>query len=91
MKIRVHCYAGHRGEEEPRAFDLEERHLEVIEIIDRWLALDHRYFKVQADDGKLYVLRHDERAGEWEMTAFTAQPGAAGIGRPSVRSNGQPL
>jgi len=38
MKIRVQCYAGHRGEEEPRAFDLGERHLEVIEIIDRWLA-----------------------------------------------------
>ena len=74
MKIRVHCYAGHRGEEEPRAFDLEERHLEVIEIIDRWLAPDHRYFKVQADDGKLYILRYDERADEWEMTAFTGQP-----------------
>ena len=46
---------------------------------------------MHAADGKLYILRHDELAGEWEMTAFTAQPGAAGIGRPSVRSNGQPL
>ena len=74
MKIRVYCYAGYRGEEEPRALDLGERHLEVIEIIDRWLDPDHRYFKVHADDGKLYILRHDELAGEWEMTAFTAQP-----------------
>jgi len=74
MKIRVYCYAGYRGEEEPRALDLGERHLEVIEIIDRWLDPDHRYFKVHADDGKLYILRHDERAGEWEMTAFMGQP-----------------
>ena len=73
MKIRVHCYAGHRGEEEPRTFDLGQRHLEVIEIIDRWLAPDHRYFKVQADDGGVYILRHDEATGEWEMTSFTGR------------------
>ncbi len=66
----MHCYAGHRGEEEPRAFDLGERRLEVIEIVDRWLAPDHRYFKVHADDGNVYILRHDELAGEWDMTSF---------------------
>jgi hypothetical protein len=74
MQIGVHCYAGHRGEEEPRAFDLGERRLEVIEIVDRWLAPDHRYFKVHADDGNVYILRHDERAGEWDMTSFTGRP-----------------
>ena len=74
MKIRVHCYAGHRGEEEPRAFDLGQRHLEVIEIIDRWLAPDYRYFKVRAGDGNVYILRHDELAGEWEMMSFTGRP-----------------
>ena len=74
MRIRVECYAGHRGEEEPRALDLGDRRLEVIEIVDRWLAPDHRYFKVQADDGNVYILRHDEAAGEWEMTAFARRP-----------------
>jgi len=74
MKIRAHCYAGHRGEEEPRTFDLGQRHLEVIEIIDRWLAPDHRYFKVRAGDGNVYILRHGELAGEWEMTSFTGRP-----------------
>jgi hypothetical protein len=74
MQIRVQCYAGHRGEEEPRAFDLGDRRLEVIEIIDRWLAPDYRYFKVQADDDTGYLLRHDEAAGEWEMTSFTGRP-----------------
>jgi hypothetical protein len=74
MQIRVQCYAGHRGEEEPRTFDLGDRRLEVMEIIDRWHAPDHRYFKVQADDGNVYILRHDEGAGEWEMTSFTRRP-----------------
>ena len=74
MRIQVQCYAGHRGEEEPRAFDLGDRRLEVVEIVDRWLAPDHRYFKVQADDRNVYILRHDEAAGEWEMAAFASRP-----------------
>lgn len=73
-KIRVRCYAGHRGEEEPRAFHLGDRHIEVIEIIDRWLSPDHRYFKVQADDGGVYILRHEGVDGEWEMTSFDPRP-----------------
>jgi len=74
MKIRVQCYAGHRGEEEPRAFYLGDRRIEVMEIIDRWLSPDHRYFKVRAYDGSVYILRHDEMSGEWEMTLFKQSP-----------------
>ena len=59
MKIQVECYAGYRGEQEPRAFTLGERRFEVLEILDRWLAPDHRYFKVRADDGRVFILRHD--------------------------------
>ena len=66
MQIRVECYAGHRGEEEPRAFTIGGRRVEVIEIMDRWLSPDHRYFKVRGSDGSLYLLRHDEATGDWE-------------------------
>ena len=71
MRIRVECYCGHRGEQEPRAFHLGERRIEVLAILDRWLAPDHRYFKVQAYDGGTYILRHDEASGEWEMTMYS--------------------
>ena len=57
MKVHVHCYAGHRGEEEPRSFDLGDRRIEVMAIIDRWLSPNHRNFKVQAYDGGVYILR----------------------------------
>lgn len=73
MGIRVECYAGYRGEQEPRAFHLGERRIEVKAILDRWLAPDHRYFKVQGDDGNTYILRHDEASGEWEMTMYSAR------------------
>jgi hypothetical protein len=66
----VSCYAGHRGEETPRAFEIADRRVVVQEVLDRWLAPDHRYFKVRGDDGDLYVLRHDTGQGEWELTLY---------------------
>lgn len=70
MKIRVECHAGHRGEEEPRAFTLGETRFAVLEILDRWIAPQHRYFKVKADDGRTLVLRHDSTSGEWELAGL---------------------
>jgi hypothetical protein len=76
LKIRVECYAGHRGEEEPRAFTLGERRFAVVEILDRWLDPAHRYFKVKADDERRFILRHDSTSGEWELAALV------GVERP---------
>ena len=70
MIIRVDCYAGYRGEETPRRFLIGERRVEVARVIDRWLAPDHRYFKVEGDDGAVYILRHDVPSGHWELTMF---------------------
>ena len=68
--IRVECYAGYRGEEVPRRFFLGRRQVEVLEVVDRWLAPDHRYFKVLGDDGGVYILRHDAEGDRWELTLF---------------------
>ncbi len=73
LAIRVECYAGHRGEETPRRLWLGDRAVEVVEILDRWLAPDHRYFKVRGDDGNVYILRHDPGTDRWEMTMFGLQ------------------
>ena len=74
MSIRVECYAGYRGEQEPAAFWLGARRLAVRAIVDRWFAPESRWFRVDADDGNLYVLRHDEARDEWEVAAFTRSP-----------------
>jgi len=70
MSIRVECYAGYRGEQEPRAFWLGEQRLEVREVVDRWFAPAQRWFRVDADDGDMYILRHDQSSGEWELAAY---------------------
>jgi hypothetical protein len=66
----VECYAGFRGDEEPRAFTIGEQRLEVRAIQDRWAGPDYRYFKVAASDGNIYVLRHDAGTGDWTLGAF---------------------
>lgn len=68
--LRVECYAGYRGEETPRRFFLGRRAIEVSEVLDRWLAPDHRYFKVRGDDGGLYILRQEMTTLRWELTLF---------------------
>jgi hypothetical protein len=70
--IRVECYAGYRGEQEPLAFWLGARRFEVQAIVDRWFAPSQRWFKVSADDGHTYILRHDEANDTWELAAFTS-------------------
>ncbi|MFW6324145.1 MAG: hypothetical protein ACOC0U_03700 [Desulfovibrionales bacterium] len=68
--IRVDCYSGYRGEETPTAFFIGNRHILVMDLMDRWLAPEHRYFKVRGDDGHVYILRHDTRSRRWELTMF---------------------
>jgi hypothetical protein len=82
MAFRVECYirlrpdalrrdeTEDRGEESPRAIIIDERRVEVVEILDRWLAPDHRYFKVKGTDGDVYIVRHDAAADAWELTMF---------------------
>jgi hypothetical protein len=70
MEIRVECYAGYRGEETPLRFWLGARRIEVKEVLDRWLAPDHRYFKVLGDDHAVYILRHEEASWSWNLIFF---------------------
>ncbi|MGB6876933.1 MAG: hypothetical protein WBD87_12970 [Candidatus Acidiferrales bacterium] len=45
----------------------------VEKVDDKWYSPDATYFRVTADDGNVYVLRHDETKDEWTMEAFRAR------------------
>ena len=70
--IRVDCCEGHRGEATPCRFYLGPREIGVEEVVDRWLGVDRRYFKVRGDDGDLYILRHEVFREHWELTLFAS-------------------
>jgi len=73
IQIIVECYSGYRGEETPRTIWVGSRRIEVRELIDRWLAPDHRYFKFKGDDQGIYIIRHDGAAHLWELIFFQDQ------------------
>ena len=68
--IRVECYAGYRGEETPRRLHLGQHDVDLLEVLDRWLSPDHRYFKCLGDDEAIYILRHDVVTDSWELTLY---------------------
>jgi len=70
IDIRVECYSGDREEETPRVMHFKDRRVIVAEIVDRWLAPDHRYFKLLGDDQCLYIIRYDVVTSIWQMIFF---------------------
>lgn len=70
--ITVTCYAGYKSDERPTSFQLGERTLAVTEILDRWYDRNYNVFKVLADDGVQYLLRHDLNQDAWELVSEQA-------------------
>ena len=70
LRLGVECYAGYKGEQTPRALMLGDRRIDVVEVLDQWLAPEHRYFKVRGDDGDPYIVRQDGSSGAWTLSAF---------------------
>ena len=67
LVIRVECYAGHRANERPTFLYIDDEKRVVEDIIDRWAGEDHDYFKLVADDQKVYLIRYDRRADFWTL------------------------
>lgn len=80
MRVHVDCYAGYRGEETPRRLRLKDRSVAVVEVLDRWLGPDHRYFKVRGEDRATYIIRYDEREDVWELTLYQEEARGQGQG-----------
>lgn len=76
MNLQVECSTAPNGDSEPSAIHLGDRRIQVPRIVDRWLASDYGYYKIEASDGATYIVRHDEASSEWQLTLFKA-PGVA--------------
>lgn len=68
LRLQVTTYSGYKADERPTSFTLNERTFQVREVIDTWHGEDHTYFKLTADDGNLYIIRHDRTEDTWELT-----------------------
>jgi hypothetical protein len=65
MQISVECVSGYKADELPVSFHFGSRDLLIDKILEHWYEPDYSYFKVQADDSHLYILkRYGTGAGE---------------------------
>lgn len=46
------------------------RTYEVKEVLDQWYGVGYQCFKVLADDGNLYILRHHHDEDVWTLDSF---------------------
>lgn len=76
MDLHVESRPGPRSDLEPVAFALGGRLIPIVQIIDRWIASDHSYFKVAAENSDIYILRFTPAERHWELTLFQAGAGA---------------
>jgi hypothetical protein len=72
VKVEVVCYSGHKEDERPIRFGLGVRDYLVEEVLDQWYGPQDNFFKVQASDGNIYILRRHSAnlEGEWSLESF---------------------
>ncbi len=69
-EVRVECYAGYKADQRPVRFTMGGNTLNVEVVEDQWYSPSAVYFRVRAEDGNIYVLRHDEVEDRWSLDAF---------------------
>lgn len=73
ITLHVECYSGYKADERPlrfRSHAKDSRMFEVVEILDQWYGVGYRCFKIRADDGNVYILRHNEKQDEWVLDSY---------------------
>lgn len=89
IAIKVEAYSGYKAEERPRSMTIGDRTLEVKAVVDRWYGLDHDYFKVLADDGYIYIIRHDRASLAWELVMMEVGPTGPGVSGADEGAEGE--
>jgi hypothetical protein len=70
-QITVIPYAGHRGDEAPRAFFLGGVRIDVASVLESWVEeaagtrVRLRLFVVKGGDGRTHTLACDDELGMW--------------------------
>ncbi|NMC38550.1 MAG: cytoplasmic protein [Bacteroidales bacterium] len=72
VPVNVDCYSGHKADEYPKCFYLNDELFIITEIIDRWYQGDANpefppadYFKITTFTRKQFILKHDLKDERW--------------------------
>lgn len=64
-KIEVVAYSGYKANERPMYFIFGMQKMEVKSVLDRWYGPEHDYFKVLADNGRVYIIKWNRILDAW--------------------------
>jgi len=70
--LTVTCYSGYKSDERPVKFTLRNRTLLVEQILDRWYGPNNSYYKILADDKKVYLIKQDREDDLWTVEKITS-------------------
>ena len=68
--IKVEFCSKLQTKERPVAFQVCDRRYRIKEIVDRWYGVGEVFFKVEADDNNIYLLKYEEGQGCWDLVFF---------------------
>ena len=68
--IKVSTYSGYKANERPVSFQIKDLKKEVIEIKERWTGPDKDYFKIKADDERIYILSWNREKDVWSVESL---------------------
>lgn len=74
-KIEVVAYSGYRANERPLSFVYQQKEIEVEEVIDRWYGFEHDYFKIRANDAKVYLIKWHRILDLWFLVKIMERMG----------------
>jgi len=72
MNICVHTSRNRRGEAEPHVFFVGGHRLIVAAILQCWVEHPNSFYEVSCDDGRRFLLRHDNARKSWELAGVYA-------------------
>jgi len=75
LQVKVECYSGYKSDQRPLKFTLGNRKYPVKEVLDQWYGPNDIYFKLRAEDGDIYILRHHQEGNEdfWSLESFRSE------------------
>jgi hypothetical protein len=76
LRFRFVAAAGDsRAAEAQPADTVQSRTYEVRDVLDQWYGVGYECFRVRADDGNLYILRHNTEEDSWTLDSFRRERG----------------
>jgi len=74
LPVKVECYSGHKADEYPVRFYLNEIRVEIAEILDRWYQYDDaaefpaaNYYKIRTKEHQEQILKHETESDRWYL------------------------